>query len=295
MLWYLAFRMATFLVRHVPRRWGLAITRRLGWVIYRISPLAEAGRDNFRHVLGPDAAPALVSQVTRQAFQTRLLNYYDMLWLSDKSLEEVGWRTDFEGLEEIDSLARQKRGAVIGSGHVGPMEFTLQGVASMGYNIFGIFEHLDNERLLSYMTQLRSAHGFEGISAKGPLLDLYRRTKRGGFLATAVDRDSTNTGRIVQFFGAPAWMPDGYARLAVRADVPLVFGYCRYTQRGAGVKLHPPIYPDRSLSKEEAVGDMVQQTLRLLEKAIQENPGAWHLSSPVWQLAQERLKGEASA
>lgn len=294
MFWYLAFRFATFLVRYLPRRWGIAFMRWLGTVIYHISPIADAVRDNFRHVLGPDADPERVSQLAQQAFRVRLLNYYDVLWLSDKSLDEVGWETTFEGLDEIDPLVEEKRGLVVVSGHIGPTEFMIQGVVSLGYDVFAIFEHLDNERMLDYMMELRSSHGLDIISTKGSLVGVYRRIKRGEILASAMDRDSTNTGRIVEFFGAPAWMPDGYARLAVRADVPVAFGYCRYTDDGPAGMLYPPIYPDKSLGKEEAVAELVAQTVRLLEEAIRYDPGAWHLTTPVWQLAQERLKEGAA-
>ncbi len=173
---------------------------------------------------------------------------------------------------------------------MGPLEFVTQTVASLGYDCFSIFEQLDNERLLAYIIELRSAHGLDMISTQGPLLDVYRRIKRGAFLMTAMDRDSTDTGIIVDFFGAPAWMPDGYARLALRADVPLIFGRCTYTESGPSVKLFPPIYPDRSLGKEQAVRQIVERTVGLLEEAIRSDPGTWHLSTPVWRLAQERVQ-----
>jgi KDO2-lipid IV(A) lauroyltransferase len=165
-----------------------------------------------------------------------------------------------------------------------------QSVASYGQATFAIFEHLDNERLLAYLIELRSAHGLDIISTKESLLDIYRRIKRGAFLLTAMDRDSTDTGLVVDFFGAPAWMPDGYARLAVGADVPVVFGYCRNTEEGPSAKLYPPIYPDRSLGKEQATRQIIERTVALLEEAIRSDPGTWHLSTPVWRLAQERVR-----
>jgi KDO2-lipid IV(A) lauroyltransferase len=290
MLVYLAFRLATFLVRHLPRRWGQAGVRWLGGVIYRVSPMAEAGRDNFRHVLGPDADPDQVAQLTQQAFQERLYNYYDLLRLSDEPMDQVDLRVMVQGLEVIDQLVEAKRGAIIATGHMGPLEFVTQTVASLGYDCLSIMEQLDNERLLAYIVELRSAHGLEMISTQGSLLDVYRRIKRGAFLMTAMDRDSTDTGLIVSFFGAPAWMPDGYARLAVRADVPLIFGHCTYTESGPSAKLYPPIYPDQSLGKEQAARQIIERTVALLEEAIRSDPGTWHLSTPVWRLAQERVQ-----
>jgi KDO2-lipid IV(A) lauroyltransferase len=293
MVWYLVLRLAAFLTRRLPERWAIPIVRWLGRLIYRLSPLAAASRDNARHVLGPGATPERVSRVARQAFENRLLNLYDMLRLSGMPLQQVSSRTRIEGLEHLQGLLGQPHGVVVVSAHIGPMEFMIQAVAALGYPLLGITEHLQPERLHEFVIGLRSAHGLELISTQAPLLDVYRRVKRGEILLSAVDRDSTDTGLIVDFFGAPAWVPDGYARLAVRANVPVVFGFCLRTPEGAKGRVCPPVYPDRSLAREEATRDVIQRTVRLLEQAIRQDPAEWHLSTPIWQLGRERLERKA--
>ena len=52
-----------------------------------------------------------VAQLTQQAFQERLYNYYDMLRLSDEPMDQVDLRANVEGLEVIDRLVEAKRGA----------------------------------------------------------------------------------------------------------------------------------------------------------------------------------------
>ncbi len=296
MLFYLILRLATFLARRLPERWGYALARWLGRIVYRVSPLARAGRDNFRRVLGPDADPKRVSDLTRRAFQHRLLNLYDMLRMSSLPLEEISRRATFEGLEHIDHLLENKRGMLVTSGHVGPMEFMIQSVVVLGYPFIGITEHLQPERLHRFVMGLRTAHGLDLISTQGALLEVYRRLKKGDILLSAVDRDSTGTGMMVEFFGAPAWMPDGYARLAVRANAPVIFGFCHRTDDGAiHNKLFAPLYPDPGLEKEAAVADLVQRTVHLLEEVIRQHPEEWHLSTPVWQIAQQKLAEGARA
>jgi hypothetical protein len=48
------------------------------------------------------------------------------------------------------------------------------------------------------------------------------------------------------------------------------------------------------LGKQEAVLDLMRQALRLFEQALRARPGDWHMSTPVWRVAQERLEDEAS-
>lgn len=288
MLVYLCFRLAVWLARWLPERWGKALARWLGRLAYRLSSLAEASRDNVRHVLGPDADPVRISHLARVAFEKRVLGYYDLVRLPYVPQDRLDRQVTIQGLEHLDRLVEKKQGAVVTSAHMGPVEYMIQAVSSFGYPLIAISEHLEPERLDRYVRGLRSAHGLDIISTKGSLLDIFRRMKRGEILASALDRDSTDTGLVIDLLGAPAWMPDGYARVAVQANVPLLFGFCRETEGGVFIQIHPPMYPDRSLGKQAAVLDLIQRTLRLFEEALRAYPEEWYLSTPVWQLAQER-------
>jgi KDO2-lipid IV(A) lauroyltransferase len=292
MLWYLIFRFGAFVVQRAPHRWGTRIARWLGRLIYRVSPAATASRDNITHVLGRGVDPHEVAALAQRAFEERVLNYYDMLWLSVLSLEELGDRTHIEGIEQVTRLVEKGQGAVVVSAHIGPMEYMIQALAAYDLPCIGIVERLKSERLHRYMLKTRSLHGLDLISTDASLVEVYRRIKRGEILLSMADRDSTDTGLITEFFGEPAWVPDGYARLAVRARVPVVFGYCIRTDGGAKGRVYPPIRPNQSLSKDEAVRDVIARTVRLMERAIRENPSAWILSTPIWRLAEERLDGE---
>jgi len=283
-------RLVVFVLRRLPQRSGAALVRWLGRTVYRFSPWAEATRDNMWHVLGTQADPTQVAQLARKAFENRALNYYDMVRLSGAPLEKASEQAAIEGLEPILQLLEQKRGAVVVSAHIGPMEHMIQAISAFGCPLIGIAEHMQSEPLHQYIMGLRTAHGLDLISTKGSLLDVLRRVKKGEVLASAIDRDSTETGRILEFFGGPAWLPDGYARVAVSVNVPLVFAYCRRTGDGTVARVFPPIYPDRSLGKQQAVADVLARAVGQLEETIREDPAEWHLSTPVWRLAQERLE-----
>jgi KDO2-lipid IV(A) lauroyltransferase len=293
MFWYLIFRLGAFLVRHVPHRWGTRVARWLGRFIFRVSPVAAASCDNMAQVLGRGADPHEAVALAQRAFEERVLNYYDMLWLSTLPVEELGARTHIEGIEQVTRLVKQGQGAVVASGHIGPMEYMIQALAAYDLPCIGIVERLKSEKLHRYLLELRSVHGLDLISTDASLVEVYRRIKRGEILLSMADRDSTGTGLITDVFGEPAWVPDGYARLAVRAGVPVVFGYCIRTDGGAKGRVCPPIFPNGLLPKEQAVRDVIARTVHYMEQAIRENPSAWILSTPIWRLAEERLEGEA--
>ncbi len=301
MLIYLLFRLATFLARRLPSGWGYAISRGIGSLIYHVSPRAWAARDNARHILegkspGRPPNPKQVSHLAKQIFQSQVMNYYDMLRLSGMPAEELKGLVQFKGLEYAQGLLDDGRGVVLTSAHFGPMEYLIQCTALLGFPLVGIAERLKPDRLHDYMMTLRTAHGLELIPTDGPLLEAYRRLKRGEILASALDRDTTETGLIVPFFGQPAWMAEGYARIAVRARLPVLLGYGLRTENGIVAQIHPPIYPNPSLEPEQAVQELVRQVVSEFEGVIRAYPEQWLLISPLWHLAAERSqKDEANA
>ncbi len=292
MLAHIIFRLWVLLVRVLPERWAVAFVRWVGGAAYRLSLQAGASRDNARHILGPDAEPEKVSRVAREMFQNRALGYYDLARLPFMPPEYFEQRLNLLGAEHIiEQVIAEKRGAVLISAHLGPVEFMIQAIALLGYPLIGIMEHLEPERHHQYVIRLRMMHGMELVSTQTSMLDIFRRVKQGKVMVSAIDRDSTDTGLIVDFMGAPAWMPDGYARVAVQANVPLVVGFVHGDgDGGVIVRFHPPIYPDRSLGKQKAVLDLMRQALQIFEQTLRAHPEEWHLSTPVWRVAQERLE-----
>ena len=203
------FSRIRFFRRLLPERWG-RLSRWLGGMVYCVSPLAETGRDNFRHVLGPDADPDSVSELARMAFEKRLLDYYEMLWLSGRSLDQIDWPSKFDGSRACGTGSSLDRGLIVTAAHIWDrLEYMIQGVTALAYPFIGIMEQLPNERIHRYMMGLRSAHGLEMISTQGPLLEVYRRLKRGEVLLTAVDRDSTGRASSSTFLALPRGCPMG--------------------------------------------------------------------------------------
>lgn len=297
---YLLFKLAAFLARHLPSRWGYALCRGIGSLIYCVSPMAWAARENARYILEGKTKeqtvdPKRISRLAKQIFQSQVMNYYDMLRLSAMPAEKLKGLVKFEGLEYTDKILASGTGLVLTSAHFGPMEVLIQCTALLGYPLVAIAERLKPDRLHDYMMELRTAHGLDLIPTDGPLLEAYRRLKRGEILASALDRDTTETGSIAPFFGAPAWVADGYARIAVRTKLPVVLGYGLRTKNGIVARLHPPFYPDPSLEPEKAVQDLVRQVLNEFEGVVRAYPEHWLLISPLWHLAAAHSqKDEAS-
>jgi KDO2-lipid IV(A) lauroyltransferase len=116
----------------------------------------------------------------------------------------------------------------------------------------------------------------------GSLRTAIGHLRRAGMVVTAVDR-SDPAGEPLEFFGRPARLPVGHARLAWRTGAPVMVGA---TLRD-GENHYQAVYcgllqADRSQDEMTAARALAQATIRMLEQVIRRRPQEWLMFHPVW-------------
>jgi lauroyl/myristoyl acyltransferase len=144
-------------------------------------------------------------------------------------------------------------------------------------------ERLTPPELFEYVSALRMSKGLRLIPIDGPLLDLIRALKKGRIVGVAGDRDITRTGRLVDFFGYPAQLPDGYLKLALKTGAPLVVGFSR---RNPDHTYHAYFLPAFHLpadgTEEERLAQGMNFIVTEMERAIRQNPEQWTVTVSIW-------------
>jgi len=284
---YYLYRLAGAILPHIPPQWGYPLATRSGDLAYYLTPGQRAHiRDNIRHVLGTKATPAQVEQVVRRVYHYIAANYYDLFRLPTLSHEELNRLITIKGWEHVEALRQRKEGFILTTAHFGGFEIVAQACTLRGVSVVVPAEHLRPERLFRYIAGLRMSKGLRLIPIDGPLLELFRALRRGETVGLAADRDVTNTGLTIDFFGAPAHLPRGHVELALRTGAPIVVGF-GYRQPGHTFLAHleTPLYLERSGDHERDVRAGVAKIVTIMEHHIANHPEQWVLTYPIWRKA----------
>lgn len=263
-------------------RWAQAIGR----VFYRLDKKGCANiRDNVSHVLGPEATPGWIEEVMQGVYVNMLRNYLDLFRVPRLEPASFSRRVQVYGIEDTLATLAEGKGLIGGSAHIGNPDTVSQALAVRGVPILAAMEHIRPEPLFNYLRGLREAFGNRYIPVDGPLMPLMRQLKRGGAIALALDRDPTSSGTVVNFFGAPARLPDGMVRLALRTDAPLVLGFCRRRKEPLGhYEIHlQRVYLPAQGRDPETIRQGVEYIASFVENAIRQTPEQWVMSVPIWQ------------
>jgi KDO2-lipid IV(A) lauroyltransferase len=265
---------------------GYGLGRPVGALLHATSPqLRHILTCNFSHVLGPDASEEQVQSLVRRACANFVKGHYDLFRLSRLSTEEILAMTRFEGREHMDQALARGKGVILFSAHFGNVDILLQMPLACGVPFSTPIEHIQPERLFQYTLRLRTSHGVQMFPTGGPMMGLYRALRRGEMIGLAADRGIDVSTRKVEFFGAPASLPEGPVRLALRTGAALVPGFgLRLSDNSFVARIEPALELTNSGDREADVAAGMEMVVDVLERTISQHPEQWLMAKPVWPM-----------
>jgi len=281
---YLAYRLLGSLMPLVPPRLGYALFTRLGDLSHDKGKTArENVYDNLRHVLGPEANPAETQRVAREIFRNQARNYYDLFRVASLSPGQIQKLVTVHGSEHLDRALAEGKGLIAVTAHFGNLDVVAQAFALRNYPITVVAEHLKPEKLYQYVVSLRASKGIHIIPSDAFLRPIFRTLRDNGLVCIAADRNLTQTGSMVEFFGAPALLPDGHIQLALRTGAPLaLFFSLRKPDNGFEAFVEPPFDLENTGDLQRDVRSGMAKLVTVLERYIGEHPEQWVMFQPVW-------------
>lgn len=280
------YRLLGALAGPLPPRIGYGLGRPVGALLHATSPqLRRVLTCNFRHVLGPEASEEEVQSLVRRACANIIKGHYDLFRLSRLSTEEILEMTRVEGQEHIEEALARGKGVILVGAHFGNVDILIQLPLALGVPLSTPVEHIQPERLFQYVLKLRTSHGLRMFPTGGPMMGLYRALKRGEVIGLAADRAIDVSTRKVPFFGAPASLPEGPVRLALRTGAALIPGFCRRLPDNTfHTRIEPALDLPETGDREADVTAGMRAMVEVLERVISQEPEQWLLAKPVWPM-----------
>jgi phosphatidylinositol dimannoside acyltransferase len=188
------------------------------------------------------------------------------------------------------------RGVIYALPHMGDFEQAGLWINLVGAGSFTtVAERLKPDSVYERWLKFRSALGMEVLPTTGgphPFGVMAQRLRAGKLVCIVADRDLSDTGVEVDFFGEKALLPAGPAALAVQtgaALMPVITSFVGETEWAAHVYDEIPVPADGDRKHKVAV--MTQQLAAAFEDGIKEHPEDWHMLQKLFvaDLDPERL------
>ena len=194
----------------------------------------------------------------------------------------------YDGLEHFTEARKRGRGVLFATAHLGNWELSAFAHAVMTAPMHIVVRPLDNARVDALVSGLRTLSGNRIIAKKDYARGILRALGRNEAVGVLIDQNtSLDEGVFVPFFGVPACVGTGFARLAAHSGAAVIPGYALWSEAEGRyvLKFYAPI---------EMSGDAIDDTRRIhahLESVIREYPDQWLWMHRRWKT---RPPGERS-
>jgi phosphatidylinositol dimannoside acyltransferase len=281
----LAFAAGWSAVRRMPEPMARASFRALAdqaWLRHGTS--VRQLENNLRRVV-PDASGRELRELSRESMRSYLRYWCEAFRLPDLTHEQIVSTHRCQGEHNLVKALDAGRGLVLTLPHMGNWDHSGAWVTLAHTPLTTVAERLKPESLYERFLQFRRGLGMEVLpltGGDGPFRTLLQRARAGRLICLLGDRDLTETGVRVTFFGAATKMPAGPAALALASGAPLLPATLWFGDRVTWTAIHEEIPVPAAGTRAEKVAVMTQACAEVFERGIAEHPQDWHMLQRLW-------------
>ncbi len=278
------------LVRLLPERAAYRIFDLVADLAWRRRGPSTRGLERNLARVRPGAGEAALRQLSRAGMRSYLRYYCDAFRLPGWSRERLVGTVRAVGDEPVRELLAAGESVVMFLGHLGNWDHAGAWSTLQLHQVTTVAERLEPEAVFTAFLGFRERLGMRIVPLHGT--DVFRTllsAVRGGgtFMPLLADRDLSDNGVEVDFFGERARMAAGPAALAVATGAalyPVSIHYEALDGGGHGIAItwHDRVRPPEGQRRGDQVAAMTQSCADALAGAIAEHPEDWHMLQRVF-------------
>lgn len=280
-----AYAMGWTVVRKMPERTArLAFTALADRTWHQHGGRVRQLEKNLCRVLGKDAVDDEVRVLSKKVLRSYFRYWLEVFRLPEYDKERILGKMRVTGHEKLFGTLDSGRGAVLALPHMGNYEQAGAWLVHSGYPFTTVAERLKPESLFDRFVEFREGLGMEVLPHKGASAfgRMAQRLRTGRPVCLVVDRDLTESGIDVEFFGRTARMPAVSAALAVQTGAALFPVTLWYEGEYWGARVHDEIPVPDAGGRQEKIQVMTQELARAFQEGIAAHPEDWHMLQKVW-------------
>jgi phosphatidylinositol dimannoside acyltransferase len=227
-----------------------------------------------------------LSRAVMRSYARYYLETFRLQIIPDERIQS-GMHVNQEAVNLTLEHLKNGRGVIYALPHMGDFEQAGRWVILAGAgSIVAPAERLKPESVFQKFLAFREGLGMEIVPTSGgphPFGVMAQRLRAGKLVTIVADRDLSDTGVEVDFFGEKALLPAGPAALAVQTGAALMPVSCSFvgeTEWAAHVYQEIPV--PASGTRKEKIAVMTQELARVFQEAIRVHREDWHMLQKVF-------------
>ncbi len=238
---------------------------------------------NLKVVLGENVPDDVLERHRIEIFKNfakYLVDFFRFPNLTKEYLEE---HIDTENIDCINKCLEEKKGVILLTLHLGNWELAGAVIANAVGPVNAIVLEHSSKTINNFFIHQRAIRGVKSIPLGVQIKECFKVLKRNEPLAIVGDKDYTDSGTSIDFFGKKALVPKGPAAFALRTGAPVIFTVLT-REKNDRFKLHfeEPLRYSPTGDFEKDVKCLMSKYLESFEKYIRKYPDQWYVFREIW-------------
>ncbi len=278
----IAYLLGWWIVRTLPEKTAYSLFYSIGELTHRRNGKSIQRLRKNLHQVRPQLDEMELETLVAKSMSSYMRYWCDTFRIQEWSTERIRKTVTTTNENLLLDPMKHGRGVVVALPHSGNWDHAGAYFCSLGIPLVTVAERLKPEALFQKFLRHREAMGFEVLSLDSrSFITLVKRAKEKRLIALVADRDLSQSGIDVNFFGQNARMPAGPALLSVKTGIPLIVAHVSYTQTGIHIDFHAVEVPLEG-SEQVRIEEIVQTTADLFAQGIAQHPEDWHMLQRIW-------------
>lgn len=281
------YRLGQYIARTLPLNKAYSFSQQVALVKYYFSPKGrKIVGENLRTVLQSKRETFdqdKIAELTREVYMSFGKYLVEFFRFSQIDKEFIKSKVKIVGLEHIDNCLKLGRGVISLSAHLGNWELGAAILPALGYELDAIRLKHKAKAINRFFDKKRKSRGVESIDTGIGVKKCFKALKANHILATVGDKNFSNKGEKIRFFGRITEMPRGAAYFSYRMNSPIVPTFLvRQPDNTFIYSFEEPIMPDISNDQEAEMKRLLEKGLAVIEDYVSRYKTQWLMYHEVW-------------
>ncbi|MDP3730869.1 MAG: lysophospholipid acyltransferase family protein, partial [Candidatus Omnitrophota bacterium] len=251
----------------------------------------KAVTENLKTILAKSAQDDELKYAAKDVFKNFAKYLVDFFRFSRMTPGYIKEFIKLEGLSNIEDALKYGKGVIMLSAHLGNWELGAFALGTLGYSIHAVVLTHRYAKINDFFKNQRAIGKLRSIEFGASLRGCYKALKNNELLALLGDRDFSNNGLLVTFFGKPAVIPKGPAALSCRTGAAIVPCFIiRNDDDTFTFTFENPILPNATADEDDDIKNIVGRYLPVIESYVKRYPGQWYVFRNFWNPSYEELR-----
>jgi len=283
---YWLYKFGQFVVNYLPLSWAYGLAVFLSDCQYALS-----FRDrrlvarNLQAIVSPGSDIPRLTRGVFRSFGKYLVEFFRMAREIDDSFMRDKVRP--VNLQYLDEALARGKGVVLLTAHIGNWELGGVLLSRMGYDLTVIALPHKERPVNDLFNKQREVHGLVVTPIQNAVRTSLEKLSQNKSVAIVADRDFTDSGEIMDFFGRPTLLPKGAAIFSCKTGAAIIPMFLiRDNDNVFSLIAEKPLYPPEVTATghidDGTVRSIIASYKGVFEQKIRENPTQWLMFRQFW-------------